>query len=377
MKMIYLFCIICIILVSCLPKDEREGNNETGYETEYAVTFDIRKHEGFHLVEITKPWQNSGNEKFSYVLAGHGKSVPDTLSHLDIIRTPVESVICFSTTHIGFISALQKTESIKGVSGKDFCCDTDVRRNIEEGLVYDVGYPPAINYETILKINPDVVFLYGLESSVTGIIKRLSAAGISSLIVSDYLETHPLGKAEWIKFFASLFELEDRGDSIFNKVAENYNALINIAGTAQNKPKVLTGLPWKETWFMAGGRSFTARFIEDAGGDYLYKENPSDEFIPLSLESVYNTSANADIWINCGTAVSLNDLLSRDKRFNIVRAIQQGRVYNNNARMNNTGGNDFWESGTVRADIILKDLISIFHPGIIGDHELVYYRRME
>jgi len=128
---------------------------------------------------------------------------------------------------------------------------------------------------------------------------------------------------------------------------------------------------------MAGGNSFTASFIKDAGGEYLWKDNLSDEFIPLSLEAAFNTSVNADIWINCGTAVSLNDLFSRDPRFEMIKAYRDKRVYNNNARMNDSGGNDFWESGVVRADLILSDLISVFHPGLTENNDLVYYRKLE
>jgi iron complex transport system substrate-binding protein len=289
----------------------------------------------------------------------------------------VKSVVSFSTTHIGFISALNKTETIKGISGKDYFYDSFLRKLYGNGKIVDVGYPPSIDYETIVRINPDVVFLYGLGASEAAIIKRLADAGISTIMISEFLEDHPLGKAEWIKLFAVLFDLKEKGDSLFDAVSGHYNELIPFVRDLQQKPRVLTGLPWKGTWNMAGGSSFTARLIEDAGGDYLWKDDNSREFIPLSLEAVFSRAGDADIWINTGTATSIPDLISRDKRFENIRAIRKGLVFNNNARLNPSGGNDYWESGTVRPDLILRDLISVFHPEVLEDNELIYYRKLE
>jgi len=378
MKLFPLYTFYAFLLLSCIKKDVKEVtyNNPSGY-IKYASTLNIQKYKGYSLVEISKLWQNAGNEKMSLLFAGADVQIPDSLSDLTLIRTPVNSVVCFSTTHIGYIAALGKTDIIKGVSGKDLFCDPVLKRNLNLGKVADVGYPPSVDYETILKIMPDVVFLYGLESSVTGVMKRLADAGIVSVVVADFLEMHPLGKAEWIKFFAGLFDAGEKGDSIFELVSENYLSFKNTVENVCYKPKILTGLPWKDTWYMAGGKSFTARFIEDAGGDYLYKNNPSDEYIPLSLETVYNTSASADIWINCGTALSMDDLYARDQRFSVIKAFRTEQVYNNNARLNQAGGNDFWESGVVRADLILRDMITIFHPGRLENENLVYYRKLE
>ncbi len=368
---------LLLVFFSCRQSEMADGNPQNSSEVVFSNTFELYTYDGFSIAVITKPWQKANNEKIQYILAEQNTDLPDSLSGNIVIRTPVKSVVCLSTTHIGFISALKKTATIKGISGKDYFYDSLLREDFNQGFVRDVGYPPSLDYEAILKIKPDVVFLYGLESSVTGIIKRLSDAGIVAVIVSDFLEQHPLGKTEWIKFFARFYGLKLTGDSIFSVIHDNYLRLSGSVMNTLQKPKVLTGLPWKDTWYVAGGRSLTSRFIEDAGGDYLWKDDLSDEYIPLSLEYVYNTSAEADIWINCGTSGSLEDLLSRDRRFGGIKALGLGMVYNNNARSNHAGGNDFWESGALRSDLILKDMISFFHPGIIAEHELFYYRKLK
>ncbi len=376
MKLPVIHILFSIFLLSCVSKTNSLKSVKTLTNTEFSTTFSILKSENFYLVEVFKPWQRADNENYSYLLAKPEIQIPDSLLKVNFISIPLKSVICFSTTHIGYITALEKTETIKGVSGKDYFYNNTLRNNYNKGEVFDIGYPPSLDYETIIKIKPDLVFLYGLESSVAGIADRLYSAGIPSMLIADFLEDHPLGKAEWIKLFSLLYECEEKGDSIFNVIRNNYLNLKHLAEKAQKKPLVLTGLPWKDTWYMAGGQSFTAKFIEDAGGDYLWKTNESVDYIPLALESVYINSLKADVWINCGTATSLNDLIARDERFKQIKVVQQQNVFNNNARSNERGGNDFWESGALRADMILDDLIKIFHPGIMKNNELFYYKRL-
>lgn len=370
-----LFCLA--LLLSCRHKGKNEPEQFVNTGLSYARTLEIISCDDFTILRVTKPWQKGDDEIFSYIAARENVVIPDSLALLPVIRIPVKSVVSFSTTHIGFISALNKTETIKGISGKDYFYDSFLRKLYDNGKIVDVGYPPSIDYETIVRINPDVVFLYGLGASEAAIIKRLADAGISTIMISEFLEDHPLGKAEWIKLFAVLFDLKEKGDSLFDAVSGYYNELIPLVRDLQQKPRVLTGLPWKGTWNMAGGSSFTARLIEDAGGDYLWKDDNSREFIPLSLEAVFSRAGDADIWINTGTAYSMSDLISRDRRFENIRAIRKGLVFNNNARLNPSGGNDYWESGTVRPDLILRDLISVFHPEVLEDNELVYYRKLE
>ena len=133
------------------------------------------------------------------------------------------------------------------------------------------------------------------------------------------------------------------------------------------RPEVMTGLPWKDSWFVAGGRSFAARLIADAGGNYMWRDIQSSEAMPLDLESVFSRAVSADIWINPGVASSIEDL----------PVLKKGSIYNNNARMSEGGGNDYWESATVRPDLILADLISVFHPELLRDHSMLYYKKLK
>ena len=140
---------------------------------------------------------------------------------------------------------------------------------------------------------------------------------------------------------------------------------------------MLTGLPWKDAWYMAGGNSYAARLIKDAGGKYLWEDSKSTEAIPMNIESVFSRAVRADVWINPGAAASMDDLIRFDERFITLDVVGEGMVYNNNARLNSSGGNDYWESGAVRPDLILADLIKIFHPDLMEDHSFIYYRKLK
>ncbi len=373
--MIRLLLIPLIFFTYCSVPDN--SNPAEKNQLSYAGGFEIKNNKGFQQVIITNPWQKSKNESLTYILAGNQESVPDSLREFTFIKTPVERAIVLSSTHVGFIAALGKSNTIVGVSGKDFISDTTVRRSLENKTCLDIGFAPNIDFESILILKPDVVFLYGLDPSVTALVKRFSEAGIKAVLVSEFLEDHPLGKAEWIRFFSAFYGCSAEGDSIFSEVKTSYLAWKDSVAEFTYAPKVLTGLPWKDTWYMAGGRSFAAKFIEDAHGDYLWADNTNIDFVPLDLESVFQKAVHADIWINTGSAESLQGILAEDKRFAYIPAFQNGQVYNNNLTLNSTGGNDFWESGTVRPDRVLSDLIAIFHPEKFGYTQLYYYRKLE
>jgi len=242
-----------------------------------------------------------------------------------------------------------------------------------------VGYGQGLNYEMLVDLEPDVVFLYGVEGNVTTTAGKLEELGIQTVFCAEYLEPDPLGKTEWIRLFAHFYGRENEANRSFTMLDSAYRELKDLCleVEAEDKPGVMTGLPWKDTWYIAGGRSFAARLIADAGGAYLWKDNPSQEAFPLDLESVFSKAVNADIWINPGVASSLDELRAFDERFGELPVLRQGNIFNNNARMSEGGGNDYWESATVRPDLVLADLISVFHPELLGDHSMFYYKKMK
>jgi len=367
-----------LFLAGCVGRTSPEVDSDSGDSfTRYASGFRVDERGDYRIVKVINPWQQSRDVIFTYLLAHDKEMVPDSLSDIPFIKTPVRRVIALSTTHVAMIDQLGCAASIVGVSGGGYIYNSSISERIRSGAIVDVGYGQGLDYEAIVRLDPDVIFLYGVEGNVVTILEKLSDLGIPAVFCGEYLESHPLGKAEWIRYFSLFYENEKESARFFNRVDSAYNTLAAMASQARPRLNVLTGLPWKDTWFMAGGKSFAARLIEDAGGDYLWSGNSSSQAVPLDLESVYLKAVNADIWVNPGAAASMSDILLLDERFSNLPVVQEGSVYNNNARTSQGGGNDYWESGTVRPDLVLGDLIKVFHPGLLSEHQFVYYRKLK
>lgn len=346
-------------------------------KAEYASGFRIQEAGAFRILHVLNPWQGSTTVRLQYILTDDPSLVPDSLKHLPVITIPVTRVVCMSTTHVAMMDALGVSGTIVGVSGSDYISSPGLRQRLKKGEVKDVGADQTLNYELILSLRPDLVMAYGIGSEVSGMVKRMEGLGIPVVLNGDYLEDQPLGKTEWIRFVASFFARDRKADSIFRSVVSAYKGYAELVRDIEEKPTVMTGLPWKDVWYIPGGRSFAAAFIRDAGGTYLWENLDSREALPMDLEAIYSRAANADIWINCGAAGSIDEIGRTDPRLLRFKPVTTGRVYNNNARINPAGGNDFWESGVMAPQLVLADMISIFHPSVCQDHELVYYTRLE
>lgn len=380
-KFIFPFLLVISIFFSCSRTNSHDDNpsKEPTQKIllEYAKGFSIEKGADYQIVTMRNPWQGAEGVDYKYLIVDKSKKISEQLKNYNIIRTPIERVICLSTTHIAFIDLIEKTNTIVGISGQDYVNNDKVRKAISEKKVFDVGYDSNLNYELIVSLNPDLVITYGVGGQVSSYNQRLNDLGIKTIIIAEYLETDPLGKLEWIKLIASFFNEEKLANSYFEKVKKEYNQLVEFTKGVNTKPKVLFGLPWKDVWYVPGGKSFLAKMVEDAGGEYIWKENQMRESLPFDIESIFNIASDADVWLNTGTVNNKQDILKLDERFMDFTPFQKAKIYNNNLQINEFGGINYWESGLVQPQIVLKDMIKIIHPELLPDHELVYYKIIE
>ena len=282
-----------------------------------------------------------------------------------------------STTHVAMVSALGEENTISGVSGTGFIFSGSLIKNVEKGLVWDVGYEANLNKELILKIAPDLVMMYGIGSESAGYVGKIKELGIKVVFNADYLETDPLSKAEWIKLFGALYCKESLADSIFNSEVETYNKIKSyISQKISGRPKVMLGLPFKDTWYVSPGNSFISKLIGDAGGYYLWQNTNSSVSMPFGIENVYLKAITADYWLNIGSVNTKDEISVVDQRLTDLPCFKIGNLYNNNKRITVNGGNDYWESGTIYPHLILKDIASILHPDLFSDTELFFYRKI-
>ncbi len=345
----------------------------------------IRYAQGFRLdtagllirTDVLKPWQGKQIQQYRYFIGNFPDTRVSNDSHLIRIRKKIKRVICTSTTHIAFLGQLGELNSIVAISGKGLINNPVIRQKLKTKEISDIGYDKNMDYELIVRLHPDLVFLYGVGPEVTATVNRLLSLNIPSAIVGDYLEETPLGRAEWIKFMAAFFGKEKRAVSWFDSLVVKYNQARYKIKSKNTSPLVMTGLPWKEVWYVSGGSSLLASFIRDAGGTYVWQNLRTADAIPMDIEKVYRKASRADIWINCGIATSVQNILSTDKRLGLFNPVKTHQVYNNNARLSRYGGNDYWESGVIHPDIIVADMKHIFHPERTPGYKMIYYRHLK
>jgi iron complex transport system substrate-binding protein len=375
----YILIIVLFTTSSCRNSDKKGTENiqNCGNKIVRAERFALEIKNGWTQAKITNPWQGATNVSQIFYLVKRGFKLPEGLDSASVIFVPLQKIICMSTTHIAMISALGEEKSIVGMSGTNFIYSPDLITNVEKGLIADVGYEGNLNKELILKIFPDLIMIYGIGSESAGYVGKLKELGTKVIINADYLETDPLGRAEWIKLFGALYCKEKLADSIYKSEVDEYIKLKSYVNqNIRSRPKVLLGLPFKDTWYISPGNSYISNLISDAGGDYLWMDTESSVSMPYGIENVYLRGMKADYWLNIGSVSSRNEISNVDPRLDDLLCFKNDNLFNNNKRVTVNGGNDFWESGSLYPHMILKDIATILHPELFSDHELTYYRKI-
>ncbi|GET25369.1 ABC transporter substrate-binding protein [Prolixibacter sp. NT017] len=378
-KLLFLALSISFLFYGCKSKKHPSPEGKSTFvstSAKYARGFTIEDFNTYEKLTVLNPWQKSSGVSYSYYLVPRNRKIPASLQGKNVVRTPVRRVVCLSTTQLGFLEALNETSSLVGIPDINLVSDSSIIQRYHNKQLSEVGYAQGLNYELLLSLKPDLVLTYGVDGEVSAQLNKLKDLGVPVMLVGEYLESTPLAKCEWIKFIGAIYGKEAKANKWFNRIDKNYQQIKKKMADVDYRPKVLTGLPWKDNWWMAGGKSNLANLIHDAGGEYLWHENTSRNAFVVSIEDVFMKAKSADFWINSGTANSMKDLLSVDSRFSSLPPVKKHNVYNNNARVSAGGGNDYWEKGVVRPDLILRDLVRIFHPDKENDGKLYFYRQL-
>lgn len=348
------------------------------YRPRYASGFEIVGAEGRQstLLKVFNPWQGAEDTETQLFIARNGEKAPAGFTG-QTVEAGAGRIVCMSSTYVAMLDVLGQADRIVGVSGKDYITNEYV--TTRPGAVADVGFDGNVDCERLLALKPDLVLLFGIGGA-SSMEPKLLEMGIPFCYVGEYLEESPLGKAEWLVAVSEITDSREKGESVFAPIPQRYGALKEkVAKAAAGKPKVMINTPYAGSWFMASTESYVARLIADAGGDYVYGKNTSNRSLPIDLEEAYVLTAQADLWLNAGSAASLGELKAQFPKFADTRCVRSGAVYNCNKRQNAAGGNDYWESGVVRPDVVLHDLIAIMHPEVLDENDrgLYYYQRLE
>lgn len=364
-----------LLLVSCVSnkKTSLEAFNQDIYTPEYASGFKILGADNVQstLIQVFNPWQGAKDVEMSYFISRNGEQAPAGFTG-PTIPAGAKQIVCMSSSYIAMLDALGQADRIVAVSGIDYVSNPYIIAHKDS--IKDMG--PEMNYELLLGLKPDVVLLYGIGDAQTAVTDKLKELSIPYMYVGEYLEESPLGKAEWMVALSELTDSREKGIEIFSEIPKRYQTLKDLTASVEQRPTVMFNTPWNDSWIMPSTKSYMAQLVNDAGADYIYKENTSNSSAPIGLETAYGLIQKADYWINVGMASTLDELKAVNPKFTDAKSVREKTAYNNNLRLTATGGNEYWESAVVRPDIVLRDLIHIFHPELVSD-SLYYYGHLE
>ncbi len=366
---------LALIMVACGNRQENINEFVSDvYTPVYARGFSISGAEGKRstLLTVSNPWQGADSVVVSLFISRDGEPVPDGFEG-QVIYGDAARVITMSSTQIAMLDAIGESRKVVGVSGLRFISSPGIRSRRDS--IGDVGYDSNFNYELIMSLDPDIVLLYGVNGA-SPVESKLRELDIPFIYIGDYLESSPLGKAEWMVALAEIVGRRDDGEKHFKEIAQSYNSLKELVSNAvEDVPKVMLNAPYGDTWFMPAEDNYSVQLIRDAGGEYIYGRNRSGISVPIDIEEAYMLCFDADIWLNPGSAGTLAELAVACPKFTDTDCFRSGHIFNNTRRSTSGGGNDYYESGVVNPDMVLRDLVKIFHPGLVHE-EFVYHKQL-
>lgn len=361
---------------ACGKGDAKRADSPVGdtLRTVYAQGFDLIQHEGYLSAVVYNPWKE-GEAYARYYL------VRDTLVKTPSdgvkVRIPLQKLAVNSATYFESLKLIGELASVKGTCNVSYIYTPEIIRGVKEGKIQDLGDSYNLTIEKLMMLRPDAIMTtaYNVQDENT---KRLAQSGIPVLYNIEWQEVTPLGRAEWIRFIAAFYDKLSEADSVFAGIAQRYESLKQkVAGAGLGKkPSLLPGQDFRGTWSMPAGGSFNARLYRDAGVSYFYTDEQGKGSVTTTIEEALLNFGNADVWIG-SVANTYQELADMDSKYKLFKPYKSRRVYNFNKRITPSGGNDYWEGAVVHADLLLSDLVKLFHPELLPDYETTYIQELK
>lgn len=370
--------IFLLLMVSCRqsPTTSKHTAAKTGSaEIKYAKGFSVDYYDTYKLLSI---YSGTGvkADTMQYVLLAKGVKAPEGFQEAQLITIPVQNLIVMSSMHIALADFAGVANAITGLGSLQYVSSATVRKNIAAGKVKEVGIDGTMNDEMLINMKPGLVMVMGNPDAKFSKYETLTGAGVPVMLNSEWLETTPLGRAEWVKVMAALMNKETLVNTKFDTIVTQYNRLAQLGKSAKSKPSIIVGMPYKGTWYVPDGDSYMMQFFKDAGTNYKWRNTHGQGSLPLTFETVAPEALKADFWLNAGYVDTKKDIKAIDVRYADFKPFKDGHIFNNNKLINDIGSNDYWESGAVNPQLVLADLIRILHPELLPAHQLVYYKQL-
>ena len=364
-----LFLLLSLSLGSCGHRASKAmaGGGDT-IPFRHASHLQVVKYPDYTIVKVRNPWDTL-KTLHTYILADKNRTLPDSLPQGSVVRVPLSNALVYSSVHCSLLDDLGATPRIGGVCDLQYIYLPVIHERNRAGKIADCGNSMSPDMERVIELHPDAILLSPFENS--GGYGRIEKLGVPLIECADYMETSPLGRAEWMRFFGLLTGTEARADSLFRVVEQNYLALQRKVRGVSSAPRLMVEMKNGAAWYVPAGQSTLGRMYADAGANYLFAYLQGSGSVSLSFETVLDRARHADCWLikyNHPADLTLGKLKQEYAAYARFDAFSRRQVYGCN-----TGRVPFYEESPFHPDRLLADLIRIFHPQRLPGHSLRYF----
>lgn len=342
--------------------DEEEASDEAeGVDYQYAEAI------------IANPWK-AGTMLHRYILIPKGKEGDKTVAMLarrrstgarcttDTVRTPLESNLVFTAPHCQLLTELGCQNAITGVCDKDYINIPDIKSRAQADAkvahpIMDCGSSMQPDIERIIALHPEALLISPFENS--GGYGKLDKLRIPVIETADYMETSPLGRAEWIKLYGLLLG-SSKADSLFSAIEKEYLQLKAEAAKLPLGLSILTERKTGNVWYVPGGKSTMGILLRDAHARYIFADDTHSGSLSMSPEQIIAKGNQVDVWAFKyfgGNALTKQDLLAEYQGYQALKAFQTGTVYETD-----TSCEPYFELTSFHPEILLREFIILSHP---------------
>lgn len=369
MKRIFLL-FFAVLAVACTSKRTTDDVSGTP-SAEYAKWFTINYKEGYRVVEVVNPWDSTRLLQ-RYVLVDKDAPMPDSLPEGILVRTPVERVVVASAIDVATLAKLGALKRVVGCSEAQYITDTVAAKRVADGKIVDLGSVHKMAVEKLVVLKPDVIFAAPFKGEGYGALEK---ANIPIAEVASYMEYTPLGRCEWIKFYAEFIGKQQQADSLFNSVRGSYNEIKTTVAKDSINPKLLVEKRYGQVWYVPAGDSYAVNLYKDAGAFYPWNDTKGTGSLPLSFEEVFSKANDAEIWVfryfNTEGDMTYEMLAAEYPQYASFAAFKNRRIFGcNTARV------DYYGTVPLQPDAELRDLAKILHPSLYVDMRMIYYKNL-
>ena len=351
-----------LLFSSCNQRGKAVSNDTASVDSllcpKYATGYQVKSLDGMRLVDV-------GTDYHFALVTSDEETIPDGYTK---VRVPIKNTICMTALQLSNFTILEAHDVVKGLTGTKNLFNKDILQRVKDGRIVKIGTEGNFDTEMVLAANPDVIFISPFKRGGYDAIKE---TGITLVPHLGYKELDPLGQAEWIKFVGMFIGKEQEACEVFAGIEQRYNDLKDKTQHVDKRPTVTSGEMHYGNWHAVGGKNYLAQIFRDAGADYVINdEETAGE--DLEFEKMYELAANADYWRILNSfpgEFSYEALKASEPRNELFKAFKERKVIYCNMKQT-----PYYEISPVEPDVLLKDLVAIFHPELVeADYQPTFY----